>query len=296
MADVVVEPGAVSTASGSRNVLKKISCIFDCTIEEVPSKKRAGQAFSVVVQEALSAEGLAVLQAGGIATEKVDGTCCLVQSGRLWKRHDLKPNSVGAGKYKKYQEQLSDWKRNQDGPKPRMNWDPAADWKDPPEGWVAADDPEDAGHWIGWLACAPEKPEDKWHIAALTPDLACARLVVQRSDGFQVDVVPLQELEGVTLELIGPKVQGNLYGLPSAPPRHCLVRHGGLRFARPPPITLPELRQWFEEDPEGAVEGIVWHSEAGMVKLHRHHLNLPWPLKARATRLQISLLVDASPV
>ena len=47
----------------------------------------------------------------------------------------------------------------------------------------------------------------------------------------------------------------------------------------------------------GAVEGVVWHSPThGMVKVHRHHLGLTWPLpKGTPTRLgqAVGLLLDA---
>lgn len=71
----------------------------------------------------------------GVATRKMDGTCCLIEGGRLYKRHDVR-----AG-------------------------------KTPPDGWKAAQDPDPVtGHWPGWLAVG-DGPEDRWHREAFSEDL-----------------------------------------------------------------------------------------------------------------------------
>lgn len=73
-----------------------------------------------------------VLAGEGYATQKFDGTACLVRDGLLYKRFDAK-----AG-------------------------------KTPPSGFVAAQeapDPE-TGHWPGWVLVG-EGPEDRWHREAL---------------------------------------------------------------------------------------------------------------------------------
>lgn len=67
----------------------------------------------------------------GIATMKIDGTSCLIQSGKLFKRYDAKGN------------------------------------KTPPDGFIPAQDPDpETGHWPGWVAVG-DGPEDKWHREAL---------------------------------------------------------------------------------------------------------------------------------
>lgn len=84
---------------------------------------------------------------------------------------------------------------------------------------------------------------------------------------------------------------------------HCLVPHGSLEVRNAPAVDFQQLRSWFQERPEGRVEGIVWHcndgtllkvgpgrpersetvpdtfccSGAATVQVHRHHLGLRWP-------------------
>lgn len=69
-----------------------------------------------------------VLAGEGVATEKIDGTACMVQDGRLYKRYDAKRG------------------------------------KTPPEGFIPAEDApnEHTGHWPGWLLVG-DGPEDQWH-------------------------------------------------------------------------------------------------------------------------------------
>jgi hypothetical protein len=68
-----------------------------------------------------------VIAGEGVATEKVDGTCCMVRDGVLYKRHDVKKGRT------------------------------------PPPGWEAAQAPDEVtGHWPGWLAVG-DGPEDQWH-------------------------------------------------------------------------------------------------------------------------------------
>ena len=68
-----------------------------------------------------------VINGEGIATEKIDGTCCLVDNGLLYKRYDAKKG------------------------------------KTPPSNFIPAQDPDPVtGHWPGWLPVG-DGPEDKWH-------------------------------------------------------------------------------------------------------------------------------------
>lgn len=62
----------------------------------------------------------------GIATQKLDGTCCLVRDGRLYKRHEVK---LG---------------------------------KSAPDGFEVADRDDETGKTVGWLPVG-EGPEDRWH-------------------------------------------------------------------------------------------------------------------------------------
>ena len=73
-----------------------------------------------------------VLAGEGVATRKFDGTCCMVQDGKLYKRFDAK-----AGK--------------------------AA-----PEGFLPAQEPDvTTGHWPGWLLVG-DSAADQWHREAFT--------------------------------------------------------------------------------------------------------------------------------
>lgn len=69
-----------------------------------------------------------VVRGEGVATWKIDGTCCLVRDGVLYKRYDAKHG------------------------------------KKPPEGFEPCQPEPDAntGHWPGWLRVGDE-PESRWH-------------------------------------------------------------------------------------------------------------------------------------
>jgi hypothetical protein len=69
-----------------------------------------------------------VLAGEGVATVKIDGTCCLVRDGKLFKRYDAKGNR-----------------------KPPDGWEPCEPAPD-----------ENTGHWPGWLPVG-DGPDDKWH-------------------------------------------------------------------------------------------------------------------------------------
>ena len=67
-----------------------------------------------------------VVNGEGVATRKYDGTCCMIQDGKLFKRYEAK--------------------------------------KQPPADFFPAQD-QDAvtGHWVGWRPCYREEPGDKYH-------------------------------------------------------------------------------------------------------------------------------------
>ncbi len=68
----------------------------------------------------------------GIATRKIDGTCCMVRGGVLWKRYEVKP-----------------------GGKPPMNFEAANEINDV------------TGKQQGWVPVG-DGPEDRWHREAMT--------------------------------------------------------------------------------------------------------------------------------
>lgn len=73
----------------------------------------------------------------GKATVKIDGSCCMVKDGELYRRYDAK-----AG-------------------------------KQPPKGAIPCCDPDPiTGHWPHWVKCNENNPDDRWYLAAYknTPD------------------------------------------------------------------------------------------------------------------------------
>lgn len=75
-----------------------------------------------------------VTEGEGIATVKIDGTCCLVQGGKLFKRYDAKRG------------------------------------KTPPAGFVSAQEPDPVtGHHPGWVPVGNE-PDSKWHREAFSEE------------------------------------------------------------------------------------------------------------------------------
>src|SRR5947209_1486301 len=73
-----------------------------------------------------------VLAGEGFATQKFDGTACLVKNGTLYRRFDAKK-----------------------GKTPPVDFMPAQPESDPV-----------SGHWPGWVPVNSANPSDRWHIEA----------------------------------------------------------------------------------------------------------------------------------
>lgn len=124
--------------------------------------------------------------------------------------------------------------------------------KIPPVGFEPAEDKPDpvTGHWPGWVKISETAPEDKYHREAFGGDL---------EDG--------------TYELVGPKIQGDLYKLD----RHELVRHGAeiVEVER----TREGILEWLTTHEH---EGLVFHHPDGrMAKIRKKDFGLPWGRKRR---------------
>lgn len=126
------------------------------------------------------------------------------------------------------------------------------EYKPAPPGWVPCEEKpnEHTGHWPGW-APVGEGTGDKWHREA-------------------IENYPNRLHSNQTWELVGPKIQGNPYGLRS----HALWPHGK--------IGLPEIPRTFGDTRlyllRNNLEGIVWHHPDGrMVKIKARDFGLPWP-------------------
>lgn len=146
-----------------------------------------------------------VINGEGIATEKYDGTSCLIKDGVLYKRYD-----------RKLTKEANKRKQKNDSFIPAI-----VDFKEAPDGWIAAEDNPNihTGHWPGWLEVVFSLPENKWH------KVAWGDYGHQLTDG--------------TYELIGSHIQGNPYNLKS----DILLRHGAVRF-NDVPTEFEALKQW----------------------------------------------------
>jgi len=177
-----------------------------------------------------------VLAGEGVATDKFDGTACMVRDGVLHKRYNRKPN-----------------RQRRKAHVPGNPWH-LGDFKPAPEGWEQCQEPDViTGHWPGWMPVGDE-PESKYH--------------------REIPTECLGMLDDGTYELIGPKVQGNPYGLR----QHMLVKHGSevvgldLNDANNPFYFI----QGFLSIHNG--EGIVFHHPDGrMAKITRKHYGYTWP-------------------
>jgi len=171
-------------------------------------------------------EGAEWVQNGeGLATVKYDGTCCKVQDGKLYKRYDRK--------------------RKKGVPRSKRPFE-LSDYKDAPENWVQAQEPDFmTGHWPGWLPVG-DGPEDRYHREAFENDPGLP-------DG--------------TYELCGPKISsGKESGInPEGLSGHFLIRHGD-RLIIGVPTEFEALKKFLER--YNTIEGVVWHHPDGrMVKI-----------------------------
>jgi len=173
-----------------------------------------------------------VFNGDGVATIKYDGTPALIKDGILYKRWNraLQKKHVRA------------WKRSD-----KTELPPIEHFKEPPAGAIALENkPADVTlHFPYWV---PVTAEDKFF------NIAFEELTV-KADG--------------TYELVGPKIQGNMYELDS----YQLWKHG-TETIEINDYSFDGLRALFSNL---NAEGIVWHRPNGdMIKLRRSHFNFDW--------------------
>jgi len=292
----------------SCNVQSKIPCVFETTVVQQTRGKHRGQNFKVVASGSIREHAVSKLRDASV-TEKVDGTCVLIRkfNGRpwLWARHDRKPTKVAEKRFRIYQFSKMSGDNGPISKSPieakgdgkqvagSFTWVMEDDFRDVPDDWQPADGvqikdniamPDENGHIIGWVPIDTSLRTHCWH--ATSVDLMNGLALVIRPEGSRLKlmVVNLEDLEGQTLELIGTHINGNPYGLGSKQlPIHALVRHGDIPIDRPTfPASLDRqgIENWFQQSEEGKVEGLVWHCKDGsLFKLHRHHMNLQWPVR-----------------
>lgn len=143
---------------------------------------------------------------------------------------------IGDGKlFKRYE-----LKRGKTAP---VGFEPAQDETDP-----------ETGDMPGWIPVG-DGPEDQWHREGLA---SLREVYATPQDG--------------TYELVGPKIQGNLYGKV----RHTLIKHGDHKL-NAVPREFEALRDYLESH---YMEGIVWTTIDGrMAKLKRSDFGLAWGSK-----------------
>ena len=136
--------------------------------------KREHEYTKLVINEVIPASQW-VINGEGVATEKIDGTACLIQNGNLYRRYTRRITRIARRR----------------GPPYTME-----DYKPAPPSWQGCEDTPDmhTGHWPGWIPVDDNEAQDRWHREAFN------HLINQGS------------INDGTYELVGPKVQGNPYG------------------------------------------------------------------------------------
>ncbi len=325
---------------GLGNVQSKIACLFDTVTVDSPSTKRQHQQYKVVAGDTLRESAITAGIENARPTEKVDGTCSYVEiyceKPWLWARHDRKPNKAADKRFKKYQSDKRRLKGKEAGTSDgdscvpeKFHWDVEKDFKEVPADWVPASEvpdidgvpqPDESGHIVGWVPVDPAGRQHCWHASTVDFDNGLAlilrpgcsepskNLAGETTTGkeaanlecLEIVTIPLKELIGSTVEVLGTKINGNPYKIGSkARPIHFLVRHGSIPIKDRVPLNREKVLDWFHGDAEhhgyaeGQVEGVVWHCPGGkLFKVHRHHLGLPWPInELRLLRMPVSVNV-----
>uniref|UniRef100_A0A8C0BEA1 RNA ligase 1 n=1 Tax=Buteo japonicus TaxID=224669 RepID=A0A8C0BEA1_9AVES len=231
------------------------------------------QPFKVLATEAITGKALEADIYNAIPTEKVDGTCCYVTTYKgqpyLWARMDRKPNKQAEKRFKRFLYSLEDY--NKGFFKPLYNSKRRSKVNIGP---ILVEN--------GWVPVEKNSKQYCWHSSVVNYEAEIALVLKHHADPglLEISPVPLSEILEQTLELIGTNINANPYGLGSKKqPVHLLVPHGAFEIKNPPTLKQTDIVSWFEGCNEGKVEGIVWHCRDGcLIKLHRHHLGLHWPL------------------
>lgn len=283
------------------SVKGKIKCVFQSKVILSKSGKRNDQLYKVVASENLSPDFLNSSKSDNInITEKFDGTCCLIAEyhGRpwLWARHDIKPNKPADKRFKAYQQSKNEYMLSNDNDQkyPDFKWDVENDFKEAPDDWIPASGldkavPDDIGHMVGWVPVDPSLRQHLWHLSTVHFNDGVGLFLKDSKDNnepMRIEVDRLENYYGKTFELIGSNVNGNPYKLGTKKdPIHVLIQHGGFTMKDFPDVlennvTHDGLVEWFNNKSDGNIEGIVWHhvDHGKMFKLHRHHLDLKWPV------------------
>lgn len=158
--------------------MKKIPTLFErvyknhCAVETLPNVTKGMEW---------------VLDGEGVATVKIDGSCCAIINGKFYKRYDAKNG------------------------------------KPVPEGAIKCQEEADpiTGHLPCWVEVDDKKPEDKWFREAYKQTLKCGKLEVTTKWSEHREYCYPALVDG-TYEAIGEHFQGNPYGIKG----DFLIKHG----------------------------------------------------------------------
>lgn len=171
-----------------------------------------------------------VIDGEGIATIKFDGTPALFSNGVLYKRFNRRLKKKFARMKAKQGENFTF--------KPDM-------MADLPKGAVPCNEAADpvTFHQPFWVPVDINSPADQWFTEALIGNH--------------------ELIDGMTYELVGPKVQDNIHGLD----KHELWSHGSGKEAKDVIRDFHGIKQWLRDNNE---EGLVFHHPDGRkIKIRR---------------------------
>jgi hypothetical protein len=222
-------------------VLGKVRTIYQCELVSGMSGKH-GRCAKFLATHNLYEHFSNAVESGYVpcVTGKVDGECYYIRDNQLLKRRDLK-----AG-------------------------------RDKPENWLETCPADNKGHRIGFMKLA-NNAGDKWALSTLTyrDNKTFIKAVTIDKGYFDIVDLPIEQLDGRTVELVGPKIQGNKHMLNV----HCVIPHGLFQLTGfPKKFCFDEFVKWFATDNKTRFfEGIVVHFNNGeLYKIHRHHLDMEW--------------------
>lgn len=180
-----------------------------------------------------------VLKGEGIATLKVDGSCCAIINGEFYKRYDAKRG------------------------------------KPIPEGAIKCQEEPDpiTGHLPCWVKVDKNKPEDKWFMEAYKNAIDAEKIETTNSGLASGKISEHREfvypkMQDGTYEAIGVHFQGNPYNLRS----DTIVKHGTITINVE--RTFDGIKKYLSEN---CIEGIVfWLDGEPRCKIKRSDFGFEW--------------------
>lgn len=180
-----------------------------------------------------------VLQGKGVATLKVDGSCCAIINGEFYKRYDAKRG------------------------------------KPIPEGAIKCQEEADpiTGHLPCWVKVDENKPEDKWFIEAYKTTIESGKIETTNGGLASGKISEYREfvypkLQDGTYEAIGVHFQGKPYNLQC----DTMVKHGTITINVE--RTFDGIKKYLSEH---YIEGIVfWLDGEPRCKIKRSDFGFEW--------------------